>query len=82
MRDGEAALELALRCVQLTRRKDARALEALAAAQAEVGDFDAAIEAQREALELTPAEARGPLRSRLGLFEAETPYRLGAGGEE
>ena len=50
VRDGEAALKLAIRLNELTRYKDARYLQTLAAAYAETGDFDQALKWQDQAI--------------------------------
>jgi len=52
VRDGKAAVQLADRACQLTNNKDLGSLNALAAAYAEVGRFDRAVDTQREAMEL------------------------------
>jgi WD40 repeat protein len=51
-RDGQGALRLAERAVQLTNRQDADPLHILAAAYAETGQFDKAVRTAREALAL------------------------------
>ena len=51
-------------------------LDTLAAAHAETGDFDQAVELARRALELARGlEVSAELSTRLGLYEAETAYR-------
>ncbi len=57
LRDGKAALELARRACRLTDFANPDVLRTLAAAYAEVGDLDQAIETARRALQL--AEAAG-----------------------
>ena len=52
MRDGKRALELAQKAQQLEDKPSAFVLEALAAAYAEVGDFDRAVASEKEAIEL------------------------------
>ncbi len=51
-RDGQAAVEFATRACELTEWKDPLSLNSLAAAQAEAGDFDAAVSSQKKAIEL------------------------------
>lgn len=55
LRDGAAALELAMRVVALAPDPDF--LDTLAAAHAEVGDFESAVRVQREALALLARQA-------------------------
>jgi tetratricopeptide (TPR) repeat protein len=81
-RDGERAVELATRAVELARQRDSgnsyllgEALDTLAAAQAEAGDFSAAVATQREAIESAPERRKEEMRERLKLYEAKKPYR-------
>ena len=55
MRDTDLALELARRAVELTDRKDIVSLELLAAACAQAGQFDKAVDSEQTALELASA---------------------------
>jgi hypothetical protein len=78
-RDGKAALESATRACELTRWKDADSIQTLAAAHAEVGDFKAAVECQKNAVE--HIRDRGPqymkeATDRLALYQAGKPYRM------
>jgi tetratricopeptide (TPR) repeat protein len=77
-RPGEA-IELAERAAELTDRRDAEILDALAAAYASAGQFERAVTTAQEALALlreTPTgEPVGGLRARLELYRQETPYR-------
>jgi tetratricopeptide (TPR) repeat protein/mono/diheme cytochrome c family protein len=77
IRDPEEAVRLADRAVVLTRRRDVRALETLAAAYAAAGEFRQAVASQQAALGL--AEAAGidtsDLRGRLELYRKGVPYR-------
>jgi len=57
LRDPGLAIRLAERVVRATNRKDASALDALAAAQAANDDFDRAVETVEAALALKPAGA-------------------------
>jgi len=80
-RDGKRAVELATAACEQTRKSDFRAVEALAAAHAEAGDFPRAIEQQEKALEIlsragTPEGAKAAARSRLSQYKASRPIRL------
>jgi tetratricopeptide (TPR) repeat protein len=79
-RDGPCAVESATRACQLTQWKDASCLAVLAAAYAEMGDFDSAVEWQRKAIEALPPrdERRRDYESRLQPFLAKNPYRESA----
>jgi tetratricopeptide (TPR) repeat protein len=79
IRDGARALALASHAVEVTRRQDVVSLDTLAAAHAELGQFDAAIPAAREALSLAQAKGDGgmlpELRQRLETYLARRPFR-------
>ena len=75
-RDGKGAVAFATRACELTKWKDPRFLNTLAAAQAEMGDFDAAVTSQKKAIELlTDQRQQDDYRSRLVLYQAKKPYR-------
>jgi tetratricopeptide (TPR) repeat protein len=80
LRDATQAVRLAERAADLTGRRDAGALDALAAAYAAAGQFDQALENAQTALRLDPA---GPIaaaiREREELYRAHKPYRQPAG---
>jgi tetratricopeptide (TPR) repeat protein len=77
MRDGSKAVEYATRACELTDRKDPTALDALAAAYAEAGDFEKAVEYQKRALTLPNYEDPygATQRRRLELYTHRKPYR-------
>lgn len=77
VRDGKAAIELAKKSCELTAYKDMICIEVLAAAYAEVGQFDEAIKWQKRVLEDAAYEkAHGDdVRDRLRLYEQGQPYR-------
>jgi tetratricopeptide (TPR) repeat protein len=79
LRDGAEAAAFAVRALELTGRKDARALDALAAAYAEKGQFaNAALTARRAQAgaeqDNQPALA-GDIGLRIALYEAGQPFR-------
>jgi len=79
LRNGAEALAFAVRAVELSGGKDARTLDALAAAYAEKGRFaDAALTARRAqalaARENQPALA-DEIGIRIALYEADRPFR-------
>ncbi|HWE38920.1 MAG TPA: hypothetical protein VG406_20390 [Isosphaeraceae bacterium] len=84
-RDGKTAVAEATRACELDGGKTAEFVDSLAAAQAEAGDFDAAVRRQQRAIALFPANPGqpwlvDPLKSRLALYESHKPYR--EGGED
>lgn len=78
-RDGARAIVLAQHAVDLTERHDAGSLDTLAAALAESGRFDVAVNVAGEALAL--ARARGDrqfnleIEQRRALYRAKKPFR-------
>lgn len=85
IRDPGAAVRAARRAAELTERRDPAALQALAAAHAAEGHFEAAVAVAERALEratATGAETTAAtLRGLLELFRQGRPYRTGGDGE-
>lgn len=76
LRNGTEAVEFGLRAMQATAGKDPAVLDALAAAYAEAGRFEAAALTARRALPAaSPAQAE-QIRNRLALYEARRPFRV------
>lgn len=77
IRNGRAAVQSALRACELTNWRHAQTLDTLAAAYAETGDFQAAVDSEKSALKLiaphSSMETTGT--ARLALYEARKPYR-------
>jgi len=73
-RDGKKALEAAQRAYKLT--KGPAELAALAAAHAELSQFDKAVEWQTKAIDAAPAAEKDAYRDRLKLYQGQKPYRL------
>jgi tetratricopeptide (TPR) repeat protein len=90
VRDGQRAVELARSAIKLRGEKGCAYTDTLAAALAETGQFDAAVQSQREAILLKESEIRRSLdakdaaeagkeleemQERLRLYEQSQPYR-------
>ena len=75
LRDGRRALELARRAQQFPARDELSCMAALAAAYAELGLFDRAVEYGRRAAEVAPSNLRPRHEARLAGYEAGKPYR-------
>jgi tetratricopeptide (TPR) repeat protein len=74
-RDGPTAILYATHACDLTSWKDANALDTLAAAYAEAGQFDEAVKWQASALELTGNIDRDEFEARLAMYRRREPYR-------
>jgi tetratricopeptide (TPR) repeat protein len=74
-RDGQQAVELATKACELARWKNGEWLSTLAAAYAELGDFEKAVAWQAGAIELARADEVEALRSQLKLYQEHRPYR-------
>lgn len=79
LRDGKRALELAKRACELSDYKAPHILSTLAAAYAETGDFESAVDWSQRAVELaregTEAEQLEALQKELKQYEAGQPVR-------
>ena len=77
VRDGKRAVEHAAKACELTEYKNGGYLDTLAAAYAEVGEFDKAVEWQEKALKVgdIPVKDLDAARKRLELFKQKKPYR-------
>ncbi|HKP05154.1 MAG TPA: tetratricopeptide repeat protein [Chthoniobacterales bacterium] len=75
-RDGKRAVDLATKACEMREWKDPEILDTLAAAFAEVGDFDQAIKRQSEALKLHEKsdDIGAGMQKRMALFEKHQPY--------
>jgi protein O-mannosyl-transferase len=78
-RDGKDALVLAERLVKLTGGQQPAALDALAMAKAELGQFDEAVRIQQQAIKLIevtgPKEDVAAMQHRLELYQKQQPWR-------
>jgi tetratricopeptide (TPR) repeat protein len=77
LRNGKKAVELATKVAEATEQRVGVVLEALAAANAECGEFKEAVKCQKKAIELGFADEtqNEKARQRLKLYEAGNPYR-------
>lgn len=76
MRNGSEAISAGKKACDLTSWKDYHCLDSLAAAYAEVADFDQAIANENRALEaVKPGVDETEMRKRLSLYQKQQPYR-------
>ncbi|QEG22515.1 tetratricopeptide repeat protein [Mariniblastus fucicola] len=78
-RDGKKAVEYAKKAVGISGDKDWNFIDTLAAALAENGDFEAAVESQKKAVELAPEDEKSGYQARLELYQSKKPYRSNVG---
>jgi Flp pilus assembly protein TadD len=81
-RDGDRAVQLAEWACKATAHKSPPLLDTLAAAYAEVGQFDQAVRTTIQAIEVVRSNSKAStatLESRLKLYRAARPYRESAG---
>lgn len=76
VRNPGVALERAEHAASLDRKGDATTFDTLAAAQASVGDFQAAAASIQKAIELAPPSERSVYQDRLQLYRQSKPYRI------
>ena len=78
-RNGREAVEMAEKLCKTTRYDQPLALDVLAAAYAEVGEFDQAVTSAKKTLELALKQGHNeivlPLKKRLQLYQKGLPYR-------
>ena len=74
-RNEKLAVDAALKAVDLDRGNDYRALETLAAAQANAGRFDEARETQEKAIGKAPRGELVAAEKRMALYGRELAYR-------
>jgi tetratricopeptide (TPR) repeat protein len=77
LRDGKRALKEATKAVDMIKYRDGRFLDTLAAAHAEAGEFDKAIEAQQKAIDDPEfmKDEGDAARKRLKLYRDKKPFR-------
>jgi tetratricopeptide (TPR) repeat protein len=76
VRDPQLAIERARMAIELSGKDDAVSFDTLAAAQASAGDFTAAAQTVRQAIDLATADERGVYQDRLSLYQHAKPYRI------
>ena len=74
-RNGQQAVEYSTKACELTAWKESNYFDTLAAAYAEAGDFDKAVEWQKKGMDLAPAEKKADYETRLKLYQEKKPYR-------
>lgn len=77
LRNGQQALEKSLQACELTHWQSADVVDTLAAAYAEVGDFDRAVRYETQAISMRGVHAfrRKKMQERLDLYRQHKPYR-------
>lgn len=76
-RNPQQALKAAKTAARLSSPGDPFVLDALAAAQANAGNFDEATRIQREAIANVPADFAAPFQERLAMYNSQQPFRNG-----
>jgi len=75
LRDGKRAIRLATEACETTDYKLAHVLSTLAAAYAETGDFDSAVQWSTKAVELDDKEHGDEIKKELESYKAKKPWR-------
>jgi len=76
IRDGSEAFAVAEKACEMTSFKHCDALEALAAACAEMGEFAEAVDWQKKAIEhVRPNSSKQEMTARLAIYEDGNPFR-------
>jgi len=75
LRDGRRAIELATKACELTHYEQAHILSTLAAAYAEIGDFETAIKWSQKAVELGSEDQKDVLSKELKSYRQRKPWR-------
>lgn len=77
VREGKEAVRIAVKACQLSKWNVFQPVDTLAAAYAEQGDFEKAVEYQTRALKLAPVKSdeREGMQERLRLYRASKPFR-------
>jgi tetratricopeptide (TPR) repeat protein len=76
IRNAGRAIERAKAAIDEGGERDALNYDTLAAAYANAGDYEAAMDSVRKAIELAPADERDAYKGRLILYQKAKPYRI------
>ena len=76
VRNPKLAIERAQASMELSGKKDAVSFDTLAAAQASAGDFTAASQTVRQAMELASPAERDIYQDRLSMYQHSKPYLI------
>jgi tetratricopeptide (TPR) repeat protein len=86
LRNGDSAVRLATRAVARTGRENVQALDTLAAAHAQAGQYEAAVATAQEALQMAQTQGTDEfataIRQRLDLYRRAKPYRDHSGHQD
>lgn len=77
LRNAEEGVKLAQRAMELDGNNDPRYVETLAAAYANSGQFDAAAELLKHALESAKGDSAGRIQAQLAVYKEGKPFRDG-----
>ncbi len=79
LRNGAGAVRWATKACEMTHQDDADYVDTLAAAYAEAGNFDTAVEKQKQAIQMLGDDVsdatKAEYEKRLELYQAKKPYR-------
>lgn len=78
IRNTKLAIERAQTGLELNGDGDAASYDTLAAAQANAGDFDAAVQSVQQAIGIASTDEKAAYSDRLTMYENSQPYRLHA----
>lgn len=76
VRNAKLATERAKLAIQLDGTEEAVSLDTLAAALASAGDYSAAMQTMRQAIQIAPSDERDVYQDRLKLYQKAKPYRI------
>lgn len=77
IRDAEKAFQHGTKACELTGFQNAEFLDTLAAAHAEAGQFEQAVQHAKQAVELAKTDKKGEIAERLKHYEENKPFREG-----